>query len=161
DDEFEFRWLFNGKVGGLGALEELVDVDGGPMLECGALRQTNGRIPTSNEHVHSLPSEFDGYLRESLGVPLAVPILDDDIGARGPTEVTESAFERPPLQVSGLGRTSRVQHANASHLARLRRLGAKRRGEHDSQASNEGATVHRLVLTAGGMVGRTGDRQQG
>jgi len=46
-------------------------------------------------------------------------------------------------------------------LRRLPRLRSARRGERGSQASDEGAAVHRLVLTAGGMVGGTGDRQQG
>jgi hypothetical protein len=85
---------------------------------------------------------------ELLGLPLGIPVFDQEVAAFDVTEVTQSLMEGlAHVEVSGCQVERQV--AYSSDLGRLLGLGGERRGEEAArQGADECASIHRGLRLA-------------
>lgn len=77
-----------------------------------------------------------------IGLPVGVPLLDDNGGAWGPAELAEAALERFPLASRTKRRALGAEDSDHRRLASLR-LSGERRGEEDERyTGDERSPIH-------------------
>src|SRR5262249_8869134 len=95
-----------------------------------------------HDNVHLMTDQLGDEGWEALIPPLCPPVLNADVLTVGVTVLAESLAEC--VHEIGLKGRGRVTEVTNTGYRRPLRLHAARRGEHGSQASDEGATVHRV-----------------